>query len=103
MAFHLIHRYGDMEPGEPGSDFLALLCELKIRLEDTEHDSVAVTHDSEWCLSASRGGYLIFENLETGGEQHMEAVPTNKILELWRHLAQGNLEQIQKEPWLPGY
>ena len=103
MAFHLTHRYGDTEPGEAGSDFLALLRELEARPEDTEHGSVAVTHESEWCLSVSRGGYLIFENLETGGERHMEAVPTNRILELWRHLAQGNLEQSQKELWLPGY
>jgi len=66
MAFHLTHRYGDTELGEPGSDFLALLRELEDRPEDTEHRSVAVTYESEWCLSVSLGGYLIFENLETG-------------------------------------
>jgi len=32
----------------------------------------------------------------------MEAVPANKILELWRRLAQGDLEPIHRELWLPG-
>jgi len=33
----------------------------------------------------------------------MDGVPAKKILELWRHLAQGNIEEIQREQWLPGY
>lgn len=103
MAFHLTHRYGAMDSGEPDSDFAALLRELDDRPEDTEHGSVAVTHESEWCLSVSREGYVVFESLETGGERHMEGVPVSKILELWRYLAQGDLAQIEAEPWLPGY
>lgn len=105
MAFNLTHRYGSMDPGGSYSDFLALLCELEDRPEDTEHCSVAVTHESEWSLSVSRGGYIIFENLEAeaGGERHMDEVPVSKILELFRHLAEGNLAAIEQEPWLPGY
>ena len=105
MAFNLTHRYGSMDPGEPSSDLLALLSELEDRPLDAEHGSVAVTHESEWMLSVSRGGYVTFENLEAGagGERHMDGVPTGKILELWRCLAEGNLAAIEQEPWLPGY
>ena len=105
MAFNLTHRYGSMDPGGSNSDFLALLRELEDRPEDTEHGSVAVTHESEWSLAVSRGGYITFENLEAEGrgERHMDEVPLSKILELFRHLAEGNLAAIEQEPWLPGY
>lgn len=103
MAFHLTHRYGSMSSGEQSSDFAALLRELDDRPEDTEHGSVAVTHETEWSVSVSRGGYVVCENLETGGERHMDNVPASKILELWRCLAEGNIAAIEKEPWLPGY
>ncbi|EJL78558.1 hypothetical protein PMI12_01158 [Variovorax sp. CF313] len=105
MAFNLTHRYGSMDPGGPNSDFLALLRELEDRPEDTEHGSVAVTHESEWSLAVSRGGYITFENLEAEGrgERHMDEVPVSKIVELFRHLAEGNLAAIEQEPWLPGY
>jgi len=94
-----------MDPGGPNADFLALLRELEDRPEDTEHGSVAVTHESEWSLGVSRGGYITFENLEAagGGERHMDEVPVSKILELFQHLAEGNLAAIEREPWLPGY
>ncbi|MFM9927566.1 hypothetical protein VLK31_31625 [Variovorax sp. H27-G14] len=105
MAFNLTHRYGSMDSGSSNSDFLALLRELEDRPEDTEHGSVAVTHESEWSLAASRGGYITFENLEAEGrgERHMDELPASKILELFRHLAEGNLAAIEQEPWLPGY
>ena len=103
MAFHLTHRYGSMNPGDSSTDFVALLRELDERPGDTEHGSVTVTHESEWSVSVSRGGYVILENLETGGERHMDEVPTSKILELWRYVADGNIAAVEKEPWLPGY
>ncbi|SEK17010.1 MULTISPECIES: hypothetical protein [unclassified Variovorax] len=105
MAFNLTHRYGSMDSGSSNSDFLALLRELDDWPEDTEHGSVAVTHESEWSLAASRGGYITFENLEAEGrgERHMDEVPASKILELFRHLVEGNLAAIEQEPWLPGY
>ncbi|QSI33161.1 hypothetical protein GNX71_27765 [Variovorax sp. RKNM96] len=105
MAFNLTHRYGSVEPGGPNSDFPALLRELEDRPEDTEHGSVAVTHESEWSLAVSRGGYITFENLEAegGGERHMDELTVSKIHELFRHLAEGNLAAIEQEPWLPGY
>ncbi|BFO57017.1 hypothetical protein AVXHC19_38200 [Acidovorax sacchari] len=103
MAFHLTHRYGSMSTGDEASDLSGLLGELDERPEDTEHGSVSVTHESEWCISASRGGYVVFENLESGGERHMDGVPATKVLELWRALARGDIAILESEPWKSGY
>ncbi len=103
MAFHLTHRYGDMTPGGEDTDFLALLQELDDRPEDSEHGSLAVTHESEWNMSVSRGGYVVFENLETGGARHLNGVSTGKVVELWRRLANGDLIALADEAWIDGY
>ena len=102
MAFHVTHRYGAMDSDPPLSFLPALLRELDDRPEDTEHGSVAVTHESEWCMSVSRGDYVIFGHLESGGERHMRAVPDAKIIDLWSQLARGDIASIESEPWTPG-
>ncbi len=103
MAFHITHRYGDMERPESLAAFVELLSELDQDLEDTEHASVSVSHESEWCISVSRGGYVIFEHLENGGERHMRGVSDGKIIDLWTLLAEGEIARIEQEPWLAGY
>jgi hypothetical protein len=103
MPFHVTHRYGEMESDPPRSRFAALLQELDDRPEDAEHTSVSVTHETEWCLSAYSGGYLVFENLEGNGPRHMTNLSPEKIVELWDALAEGDLDSIEQEPWKPGY
>jgi putative hemolysin len=103
MAFHVTHRYGAMESNPPLSSLPSLLRELDDRSQDTEHGSVAVSHESEWCISVSRGGYVTFEHLEDGGERHMRGVPDAKIIDLWSRLARGDIASIESEPWRPGY
>jgi hypothetical protein len=103
MAFHITHRYGEMTGDAPLSALPALLEELKERPEDEEHCAVAVTHESEWCLGVQAGGYVAGESLERGEPRHMLNVPEAKILTLWEALAKGDLEVIEREPWLPGY
>ena len=103
MSYHITHRWGDMEDEPPLDSLSALYDELEY--EDEEHTSVSLTHESEWDLGAYGGGLLIWENLETENNEarHMENVPKEKVLELWRKLAQGKLSEINQEPWLPGY
>jgi hypothetical protein len=103
MSFIITHHYGAQDRSTSTSILPVLLRELDERKEDTEHGSVAVTHESEWCISVSRGGYVTFEHLEGGGERHMRGVSEAKILELWGLLAVGDVASIQKEPWKPGY
>jgi hypothetical protein len=103
MSFIVTHRYGDQDRSSDVSILPSLLRELDDRKEDTEHGSVAITHESEWCISASRGGYVILEHLVDGGGRHMRGVPETKIIELWSLLAIGDIATIQKEPWKLGY
>lgn len=103
MAFHITHRYGNMDGSQSVSAFSESLRELDDRPEDTEHNSVAVTHESEWCISVSRGGNVTFEHLEGGGERHMCHVTEAKIVELWNRLAEGDVAALEREPWKPGY
>ncbi len=63
MGFHITHRFGVMTSNPPLSAFRALLEEFNELSEDEERCSVSVTHESEWCLGAYGGGYLIWENL----------------------------------------
>ena len=103
MAFHITHRYGAMESDPPLSSLPALLRELDDRPEDTEHGDVAVSHESEWCVSVSRGGYVVFEHLENGGARHMRDVSAERIIDLWSRLARGDIASLESELWRPGY
>jgi hypothetical protein len=102
MSFHVTHRLGTTEK-VPHTAFPELLRELDDDLEDREHISVSVTHESAWCLGAHRGGYVVFENLELGEPRHMNHVAPEEIITLWRLLAEGNLDALEREPWQPGY
>lgn len=102
MSYHISHRAGDDEDEAPLDSLSALYDELEH--EDEEHPDVSLTHDSEWTLAAFGGGLLIWENAGAIEDEarHMKGVPKEKVLELWRKLAQGKIEEINEEPWLPG-
>ena len=104
MSFFVHHRYGGSERDPPVSSFPALLDELEDRLEDEEHISVSVIHESEWGLGILRGGYVAFENVESDGEpRHMEGLSRARLLHLMELISKGDLESLEREPWLPGY
>ncbi len=102
MSFHVTHRTGAMEPAAVSS-FPSILSELETDRSDSEHGSVSVTHDSEWCLSVQKDGYVVFENIEEGEPRHMRGVSREKVLSLWQLLAEGHLDAIESEPWHRGY
>ena len=100
MAFHVSSRWGGHE-SEPSVDRMrAILAELDTN--DDEHPDVALTHESEWCLSAFPSGLLIWENLEQGEPRHMNGISRERVLALWIKLAHGQLDAIEAESWLPG-
>jgi hypothetical protein len=74
-------------------------------VEDKEHADVALKHETEWCLSAYSGGFLVWENAdaEEADARHMKGVPRERVLVLWLALAQGDISAVEAEPWLPGY
>ncbi len=101
MAFHITHTHGAMESSPPLSSLPGLLDELATA--DPEHADVSLTHESEWCISVSRSGYVSCENLEAGEPRHMRELSRERILDLWARLARGEVESLKSEPWLPGY
>jgi len=104
MSFFVYHRYGNSERDPPKSSFAALLDELEVRVQDEEHTSVSLLHESEWSLAVVRGGYVSFENVEAAGPaRHMRGVSREKVLELMELLAAGDLHTLEKEPWQEGY
>lgn len=71
---------------------------------DDEHPDVSIEHESGWGLSAFQSGLLVWENVEGDVEpRHMPSVPRDRVRELFRRVAAGDLEAVESEPWLPGY
>jgi hypothetical protein len=103
MTYHVTHRYGAMETELGFEAFPKLLAELDARELDAVHAEVSLTHESEWCIAASASGTVTFENLESGEPRHIPQMSASKIIELWRSLAVGDLEAIEREAWQPGY
>lgn len=100
MAFHVRSRWGGDEEEASVDRMRVLLGELDA--DDDEHPDVALTHESEWCLSAFPSGLLIWENLEEDEPRHMNGISRERVLALWIKLAQGHFVDIEAEPWLPG-
>ena len=104
MSYFVYHRSGACERDPDISAFPSLLDELDERPEDVEHASVSVIHESEWGLGFHSGGYVAFEHVEGEGEpRHMRAVPRAKLIEMMETIARGDLDALEREPWLSGY
>jgi len=71
---------------------------------DEEHTDVSLTHESEWCLSAFKSGLVVWENVAGEGEpKHIRNISKEKVISLWQELAKGNISEVDKEQWNPGY
>ena len=102
MSFTVTHWLGQMEPGSDSTDFADLLAEVDVA--DAEHGDVAVEDESGWSLTAHGNGHVTFENVEEDGDpRHMRDVPRDKVLELMRLVAAGDIEAVSREDWQPGY
>ena len=104
MSFLVYDRHGNAERDPPISIFPSLLDELVVRLDDKEHTSISVIHESEWGLGVYHGGYVTWENVEGDGEpRHMRNVPREKVLALMEMAATGDLSSLEAEQWEAGY
>lgn len=73
-------------------------------MADVEHGGAWLTHDSEWTLSFESPALLIWHRHESGGEaRHIKGVTRDRVLRLWCKLASGKIDEIEREPWQPGY
>jgi hypothetical protein len=102
MAFHIRTRWGGDERDPSVERMREILSELDA--DDIEHQSVSLAHESEWYLGAYPGSLLVWQNVESDDKpRHMNSVSRERVLELWQKLAEGRLDEIEAEPWLPGY
>ena len=96
MTFHVYHRFGECVRDPPLSTLESLYDELKVN--DDEHPSVSLQHESEWSLEAFPGGLLVCENVEEGSHpRHLKSATKEKVIELWRKLAVGDIEWLEDE------
>ena len=102
MSYWVNHLMGDSEVDISFDSLPSLYEELSQASE--EHTDVSLTHESEWCISAFKSGLLVWENVAGEGEpKHMKNVSKEKVISLWQELANGNIAEIDKEQWYPGY
>jgi hypothetical protein len=100
--FHVSHWWGKDESNLPSEHFDEVISELADA--DNEHPDCCLTHESGWSLSYSKNGRLTFENVETDEDapRHMKCIAPAQVVELWRHLADGNVEHVKAQEWQPG-
>ena len=102
MSYHVSRRWGDCNNDPSVEQMREVLAELDV--EDDEHPDVALVHESGWCLGAYPSGLLVWEYLGNAYEpRHMRGVPRDRVLELWKRLAKGEISAVNAEPWQPGY
>ena len=76
--------------------------------EGAEGFGVSLTcADTEWSLGTDRSGRAVWMNLSytfhgRGRPRHMRDVPPDRVFSLWGLLTAGRLDEIEREPWLPG-
>jgi hypothetical protein len=99
--FRVRHWWGKQEKTWPIDKLGEIVDELA--QADNEHVDVDLTHESEWAIGYHRNKTAIFENVEEGEPRHMKNVDKAKLLELWGHLAKGDLAWLEKQPWEKGY
>jgi hypothetical protein len=80
----------------------------RLDIDDPEHCEVWLSHhESGWtlgCLSHSE----VYLDIDAGEEQntaarHLTNVSREKMLMLWQKLADGKIQELETEAWLPGY
>ena len=101
MGFHVTHRSGTEEGDPPWSSFPDLLAEVRRRENDDERAGVSLTHASGWRLSVFPSGLVVWENVRHGEPRQLPGLPDDRLFALWRLLAEGRIEAIEREPWLP--
>ena len=103
MSFTITHRYGSMDRDAALNTLPSLWRSLILALKILSTAASRSLTKTEWCLSAARGGYVVLEHLENGGERHMNAVPRAEILRMWELLAVCKIAELESLPWTPSY
>jgi hypothetical protein len=102
-VYSVTRWWGDELDDPPEAEFDAILAELD--RADKEHPDAILKHESEWAVSCYRDGQVVFENVAARppNPRHMRGVSRADMAEMWRHLARGDFDWLNKKPWKPGY
>ena len=104
MAFSIANGMGDSIDEPSPAQMRKLL--FDVDTTDEEHGAAWLSTDDhvlEW--SGAHGGLLVFSPAtaeSSGASRHLVDVPRERTLELWRMLAEGRLQELERQPWLPG-
>ncbi|GAA3045567.1 hypothetical protein GCM10017562_03630 [Streptomyces roseofulvus] len=85
---------------EPDAEGMGRLLDGLAQADD-EHPDVSLTHESGWCLSAFRGGLLVWENPDEDAVApgEMRDVTRDETLRLFGLPAAGDLAAAEASPW----
>jgi hypothetical protein len=101
MAYSAFDRSGGTVRSPSVKQMRQLLASLVP--DGATEDCVSVVHDGQWSISAYYSGLVCFENPKAGeGPWHLTNLSVSRILELWQLLAEGNLEELRRLPWVAG-
>jgi len=103
MSFMLTDLMGDTSDSDDPRDIEALLQQLDSA--DAEHTDVSISTADGWTISAYRSGNVIFMNVEVRPTvpRHIKSLSRGEVVRLMRLLAAGDLDALEREPWLAGY
>ena len=80
----------------------------KLGIDDPEHCAVWLSHtESGWNLECLPNNEVNLDVETFDGHnippRHLTNVSREKMLSLWQLLADGKIQELEKESWLPGY
>ncbi|MEV0188161.1 hypothetical protein AB0I39_06435 [Kitasatospora purpeofusca] len=85
---------------EPAPEAMSRVLDGLVNADD-EHPDVSLSHESGWCLSAFRGGLLIWEDTESDSVApgEIREVGREEVLRLFGLLAAGDIASVEALPW----
>ncbi|MFZ5439420.1 MAG: hypothetical protein ACOZQL_05405 [Myxococcota bacterium] len=104
MTCKLRRWTGKLERNPSFDRFVNAISELSSA--DEEHGSVSLEHENGWNIGYTINRNLYLEKVDSddpADRYHQTNASPEYVQRLWAELAAGNIQEILKEPWLPGY
>jgi hypothetical protein len=99
MACVVANPFGDFVESPTLADMQRFVDGIDVN--DVEHGAAWISDDAGNSLELNGDGTLVFEREEVPA-RHLPRVSKDRVLELWSLLAQGFVEDLEREPWQPG-
>lgn len=103
MSYVVTHNTGAMQ-ADPGLDALPGLLD-ELAFSDQNNPDVAVSDERGPTLSVFGSGRVVYEDVEAeqGEPRHLDGLSREQTLQLLTALAEGRLDDVESQPWAPGY